>query len=99
MDAKKLFRAFISDLNSDFKQEFKFKEEDIPECEELVGPRIVKILQRDKTLFHEPFELFGSDLSQFLRNSTHEKYWKHIQELFCSSRTEEVYNSRHRTVR
>ena len=80
MDAKKLFRAFINDLNSDFKQEFKFKEEDIPECEELVGSRMVKILQRDKTLFHEPFELFGSDLSQFLRTfGNPDKYWKHIQ--------------------
>jgi hypothetical protein len=78
MDAKKTFRAFINDLNSDFNLEIKFNESYISECEDLVGSRILKILQRDNSLFHEPFELFEIDLSPHLRTGQ-EKYWKHIQ--------------------
>jgi len=78
MDAKKLFKAFLNDLNNDFNQQFKFSEEHVQEFEEFVTSKILKILQRDKTLFHEPFEFCDNDLSPFLRDP-HEKYWKHIQ--------------------
>jgi len=80
MDAKKLFKSFLNDLKSDFPEEkFVFSEEHVKDFEELVGPRIVKVLQRDKSLFHEPFEVFEKDLSPLLRTASQEKYWKHIQ--------------------
>ena len=78
MDAKKLFKAFLNDLNNDFDKQFKFSEEHIQEFEQFVTPKILKILQRDKTLFHEPFEFCDQELSSLLRDP-HEKYWKHIQ--------------------
>jgi hypothetical protein len=79
MDAKKSFRSFLNDLNSDFNQELKFNETCISDFEEFVTPRILKILQRDKTLFHEPFEICGKDMASFLRTGVNDKYWKHIQ--------------------
>jgi hypothetical protein len=78
MDAKKLFKAFLNDLNNDFDKQFKFSEEHIQEFEQFVTPKILKILQRDKTLFHEPFEFCDQELSSLLRDP-HEKFWKHIQ--------------------
>jgi hypothetical protein len=81
MDAKKLFKAFVNDLKMDFPEtEFKYTEDSISEFEELITPKILKILQRDKSLFHEPFESFEQDLSTHLRSFNKlEKYWKHIQ--------------------
>jgi hypothetical protein len=78
MDAKKLFKAFLNDVNTDFEKNIKFSDEHVHEFEEFVTPKILGVLQRDKSLFHSPFEFCDEDLSPFLRNCS-EKYWKHIQ--------------------
>jgi len=81
MDPKKSFKAFLNDLRTDFpSEEFKFQQSDIGDFEEFVTPKILKVLQRDKTLFEEPFEMFEKDLSPMLRVSSKlDIYWKHIQ--------------------
>lgn len=77
MDAKKTFKAFLNELKTKFPEQ-KFGEVDIPEFETLITPKIVKILQHDKTLFEEPFEVFEVDIAPLVRSNP-EPFWKHIQ--------------------
>jgi hypothetical protein len=81
MDAKKLFKAFLNDLRTDFSsEEFKYSESEIADFEEMITPKILKVVQHDKTMFEESFEVFGKDVAPLLRiYSKLDKYWKHIQ--------------------
>jgi len=79
MDAKKTFKLFMNDLKKDFPAEnFEFDESQIQDFEEFITPNIVKVLQRDSSLFEEPMEIFEVDISPLIRLKS-EPYWKHIQ--------------------
>lgn len=83
MDAKKTFKAFFSELKSAFPSE-EFGEADIQEYEEMITPKILKVLQKDKTLFEEPFEVFDVNIAPLIRANP-ERFWKHIQSCTFSS--------------
>jgi hypothetical protein len=78
MDAKKLFKAFLNDVNTDFEKNIKFSDEHVHEFEGFITPKILAVLQRDKSVFHSPFDFCDEDLSPLLRDCS-DKYWKHIQ--------------------
>jgi hypothetical protein len=80
MNASKTFKAFLSELRvASPSTEFSdFKEADIAEFEEQITPSILKVLLKDKTLFDEPFIVFGADISPlFADNSS--LIWKNLQ--------------------
>lgn len=83
MEAKKPFKAFLSDLRSNFPDiKFdQFKDDDVSEFEEWCMPRILQIIQKDKAAFEEPFELFGQDIA-YLFHKKPAMFWSNIQQ--CS---------------
>lgn len=74
MDAKKSFKAFLNDVNPTAK----FEESEILKFEELVTPHVLRILQKDATLFDSPFEVFGVDISPIFAKKP-DMIWKHVQ--------------------
>jgi len=82
MDAKKKFKELQSRLKKDFPSEtFIFEESQIKEFETFITPSILKIIQRDETLFKQPFTLFQRDISPFLSSN----YWDLLQACTFSS--------------
>jgi hypothetical protein len=77
MDAKKSFKAFLSELKSAFPSE-EFGEVDIAEYETMITPKVLQILQKDRKLFEEPFEVFDVDIAPLVRANP-DRFWKHIQ--------------------
>lgn len=80
MNAKKSFLAFHDDLSSRFPEaEFApYKDTDPAEFEELITPIVLKIMQKDKSIFDEEFTVFGVNVSPlFPRNP--DMFWKNIQ--------------------
>jgi len=85
MDAKKIFKAFLNDLKEDCEG-LVFSDSAVADFEEMITPKIMKVLQRDRTIFEESFEVFGKDVSTILRSKPElDKYWKHIQSCFFAS--------------
>jgi hypothetical protein len=80
MNATKTFKTFLSELrNASPSTEFSdFKESDIAEFEEMITPSVLKVLQKDKTLFDEPFIVFGADISPIFPDNA-ALIWKNIQ--------------------
>jgi hypothetical protein len=80
MDAKKYFKAFLSDLRSSFSDtEFtSFKDSDVSDFEDHITPKLLKVLQKDGTLFAEPFTVFGVDISPLFPTQA-DMFWKHMQ--------------------
>lgn len=79
MDAKKMFKAFLNDLKDECEG-LVFSDTTVSDFEEMITPKILKVLQRDRTMFEESFEVFGKDVSTILRSKPElDKYWKHIQ--------------------
>jgi len=77
MDAKKIFKEFLTELRQKFpSQTFTFGEDDIPNFEMLVTSRIMKILQKDASMFDEPFTVFGVDISPLMKP---DPSWKYLQ--------------------
>jgi len=82
MDAKKKFKELQSRLKKDFPTEtFFFEESQIKEFETFITPSILKVIQRDETLFKQPFLLFQRDISSFLSSN----YWELLQACTFSS--------------
>jgi hypothetical protein len=79
MDSKKIFKSFLNDLKEDCEG-LVFSDSAVADFEEMITPKIMKVLQRDRTIFEESFEVFGKDVSTILRSKPElDKYWKHIQ--------------------
>jgi len=77
MDSKKSFKAFLNELKSAFPSE-EFGDADVTEYESMITPKLMKVLQRDRSLFEEPFEVFDVDIAPLVRPNP-EPFWKHIQ--------------------
>jgi hypothetical protein len=86
MDPKKSFKAFRDELRSAFPStEFaQYKDTDPIAFEELITPSILKVMQKDKTLFDTEFVVFETNLSP-LFSSNPDLFWKHIQKCAMSS--------------
>jgi hypothetical protein len=86
MDAKKSFKAFRDELCSAITDtEFSpYKDTDPTEFETLVTPSILKVFQKDKTLFDTHFVVFGVNLSPYFPEHS-ELLWKHIQKCSITS--------------
>jgi hypothetical protein len=86
MDAKKSFKAFRDELCSAFPTtEFaKYKDTDPAAFEELITPIILKILQKDESVFSEEFTIFEVNVSPlFPSNPT--LFWRNIQKCGIAS--------------
>lgn len=86
MDPKKSFKAFRDELRSAFPStEFaQYKDTDPAAFEELITPSVLKVMQKDKTLFDTEFVVFETNLSP-LFSSNPDLFWKHIQKCAMSS--------------
>lgn len=86
MDAKKSFKAFRDELKTAFPSvEFAaYKDTDPAEFEQQITPVVLKVVQRDKTLFDNEFTIFGIDVSP-LFPSNPELFWKNIQKCGIAS--------------
>ena len=86
MDAKKSFKAFRDELRSAFPStEFApYKDTDPAEFEDLITPVILKIMQKDKTLFDEEFTVFEVNLSPLFPENP-DLFWKNIQKCGIAS--------------
>jgi hypothetical protein len=83
MTPNKVFKEFIKflqGLSSDPTQ-IKFVETEIPLFEELFLPSILKILQKDGTLFDTAHSIFGADISAIWKShpDSRVELWKHLQ--------------------
>lgn len=80
MDAKKPFKAFRDELRSAFPSvEFaQYKDTDPVQFEELITPIVLKIMQKDKTVFEQEFNVFGVNLSPLFPQKP-DMFWKNIQ--------------------
>jgi hypothetical protein len=80
MDAKKVFKTFLNELRSAFpdKEFTAFKDSDVKDFEEWCTPHVLKILQKDSSIFEESFMLFGQDL-RLLYPTQSALIWKHLQ--------------------
>jgi hypothetical protein len=86
MDATKSFKEFLNDLRSAFPDvKFNpFREDQITEFEEWCTPNILKILQKDGTLFTDPCIVFNVDISPLYASQT-AMIWKHVQHCAMAS--------------
>ena len=86
MNAKKSFKAFRDELCSAFPDvEFaEYAETDPAAFEDLVTPIVLKIMQKDKTLFDEEFKVFGVDVSPLFPKNP-DMFWKNIQKCGIAS--------------
>lgn len=86
MNAKKAFKAFRDDLCSAFPDvEFaEYTETDPAAFEELITPGVLKIMQKDKTLFDEEFKVFGVNVSPLFPQNP-DIFWKNIQKCGIAS--------------
>jgi len=86
MDAKKSFKAFRDELKSAFPSvEFAaYKDTDPAEFEQRITPLVLKVMQRDKTLFDEEFTLFDVNVSPLFPTNP-ELFWKNIQKCGIAS--------------
>ena len=86
MNAKKAFKAFRDDLRSAFPDvEFaEYTETDPAAFEELITPVVLKIMQKDKTLFDEEFKVFGVNVSPLFPQNP-DIFWKNIQKCGIAS--------------
>jgi len=80
MDAKKSFKAFRDELCSAFPgTEFApYKDTDPAAFEELITPIVLKIMQKDKTVFDQEFTVFGVNVSPLFSQKP-DMFWKNIQ--------------------
>jgi hypothetical protein len=80
MDAKKTFKTFLNELKNEFPTtEFAtYKDEDVAKFEELITPNILKVLQRDSSLFNDELVIFGVNVSPLYQRNP-ELFWKNIQ--------------------
>jgi hypothetical protein len=80
MDAKKTFKAFRDKLRSSFPgTEFAcYKETDPAEFEQRITPVVLKVIQKDASLFDEEFILFGVDISPLAKTKI-DLFWTHFQ--------------------
>ena len=85
MNATKTFKSFLSELRSASSTEFSdFKESDIAEFEAQITPSVLKVLQKDVTLFDEPFVIFGADISPIFPDNS-AMIWKNFQSCTIAS--------------
>lgn len=78
MEPKKVFKAFLNDLRSVTNSEFtSFTETEIKTFEAWCLPNVVRLLQKDATLFDAPVMMFGVDISQLYPGYS-DMIWKHI---------------------
>ena len=79
MDAKKSFKAFRDELCSAFPsaQFAPYKDTDPADFEELITPSVLKIMQKDKTLFDEEFTIFGVNVSPLFPEKP-DMFWKNL---------------------
>jgi hypothetical protein len=86
MDAKKPFKAFRDELCSAFPDtEFApYKDTDPADFEELITPIILKIMQKDKTVFDEEFTVFSVNVSPLFPQNP-DMFWKNIQKCGIAS--------------
>jgi hypothetical protein len=80
MDPKKSFRNFLSELRSLFPdtQFSSYKDTDPAEFETFITPNILKVLQKDASLFQSDFVIFGVNISPLVKYKP-DAVWKHIQ--------------------
>jgi hypothetical protein len=104
MDAKKVFKTFLGDLRSTFPSiEFRsFQDSDISDFEEWCTPHVLKILQKDNSVFEEPTEFFGVNISEMYKPHT-EMIWRNIQACtigsFFSGDVKEKFNKMLGTIK
>jgi hypothetical protein len=83
MNPNKVFKDFVRFLQELCGEsvQIKFVETEIPRFEELFLPSILKILQKDVTLFDSAHNVFGVDLKDVWKShpDCHADMWKHIQ--------------------
>lgn len=86
MDPKKSFKAFRDELRSAFPStEFApYKDTDPAAFEELITPSILKVMQKDKSLFDSEFVVFETNVSP-LFTSNPDLFWKNIQKCAMAS--------------
>jgi hypothetical protein len=84
MEIDPVFNAFYKDIQTTFFENLSDSEEDsettVKHIEETYYPKILKILQRDETLFDSPITFKGINISSLWKdNESHrEMIWKHI---------------------
>jgi len=86
MDAKKSFKAFRDQLCTNFPStEFApYKDTDPAEFEEKITSDILKIIQKDVTLFDKEFTLFGVDISPLAKTKP-DLFWANFQKCGIAS--------------
>ena len=87
MNSQKAFKKFLVDLNSKFPdivKSSKLDENDIGKFQELFISNITEILKKDSSVFSEPKELFGGDLSEIFKQNP-DLIWRHMQPCLFSS--------------
>ena len=98
MDPKKSFKAFRDDLCHQFPDvEFAaYQSTDAQDFETLITPHVIKVLQKNKSIFDEEFKVFGVNLSPLFPTKP-ELFWKHIQKCglasFLGGDIKEKFNS------
>jgi hypothetical protein len=80
MNAKKSFKEFRDELSSAFPDTkfAPYKDTDPADFEELITPVIMKVMQKDKTLFDEEFTIFDVNVSPLFPQNP-DMFWKNIQ--------------------
>jgi len=87
MNSQKAFKKFLVDLNSKFPEivkSSKLDENDIDKFQKLFITSITEILKKDSSLFDEPKEVFGGDLSEVFKHNP-DLIWRHMQPCLFSS--------------
>jgi len=87
MNSQKAFKKFLVDLNSKFPEivkSSKLDENDIDKFQKLFITSITEIIKKDSSLFDEPKEVFGGDLSEVFKQNP-DLIWRHMQPCLFSS--------------
>jgi hypothetical protein len=87
MNSQKAFKKFLVDLNlkfPDIVKSSKLDENDIDKFQKLFISHIVEIIKKDDSIFSEPNEIFGIDLSEIFKQDP-DLIWKHMQSCVFSS--------------
>jgi hypothetical protein len=86
MNAKKSFKAFRDELCSAYPDVTfaDYTESDPAALEERITPVVLKIMQKDKTLFDEEFVVFGVNVSPLFPKHP-DIFWKNIQKCGIAS--------------
>lgn len=84
MEAKQVFDAFYKDLQTTFFENLPDSEEDVEttvkHIETTYYPHLLKILQRDESVFQSDLTFRGVNISEIwrVREDSHEPIWKHM---------------------